>query len=69
MEVYSKGTNSSDVTTNIPNAPNASYTISNVQTNNAGSYSVVVTNSSGSVTRAVASLFVHADSAARQTLP
>ena len=63
-----QGTNTSAVTTNIPNATSASYTIANVQTNHVGSYSVVVTNSSGSVTSAVATLFVHANSAARQSL-
>ena len=35
---------------NIANATNASYTINNVQAGNAGNYSVVVSNSAGSVT-------------------
>lgn len=60
-----QGTNTSATTTNIPNATNASYTITNVKTNHVGHYSLVVTNTSGSVTSAVATLFVHGDSAAR----
>ncbi|MCI0746036.1 MAG: immunoglobulin domain-containing protein [Verrucomicrobia subdivision 3 bacterium] len=63
-----KHTNSTAVTTNIAGGTNTSYTISNVLGTNAGSYSVVVTNSSGSVTSALASLIVHADSAARLSL-
>jgi alpha-tubulin suppressor-like RCC1 family protein len=38
----------------------ASYTINNVQTNHAGSYTVVITNSAGAVTSAVATLTVNA---------
>lgn len=62
-----KHTNSLATTTNIVDATNSSYTIGNVQGTNAGSFSVVVTNSSGSVTSSVASLIVHGDSAARLT--
>lgn len=61
-------TNSSATTTNIVGATNASFTINNVQGTNAGNFSVVVTNSSGSVTSSVASLIVHGDSAARLSL-
>jgi len=43
---------------NIPNATNSNYTIQTVGTNNAGNYSVVVTNSSGSVTSSNALLTV-----------
>ena len=39
-----------------------------MQTNNAGYYSVVVTNTSGSATSSAATLFVLADSAARLSL-
>lgn len=63
-----QGTNISDVATNLPNATNASHTVVNVQTNHVGHYSVVVTNSSGSVTSAPATLFVHGNSAARLSL-
>jgi hypothetical protein len=44
--------------TNILNATNATYTISPVVTNNAGNYSVVITNAAGSVTSYVAGLTV-----------
>ena len=44
---------------NVPNATNTSYTRSNVQTNDAGSYTVVVTNVSGSITSAPAVLTVN----------
>jgi len=63
-----KGTNSGSSTTNISGATNTSHTIANVQTNHAGDYSVVVTNSSGSKTSTVATLFIHGDSAARLNL-
>ena len=43
---------------NISGATSASYTISTVQTNNAGGYTVVASNTSGSVTSAVATLTV-----------
>jgi len=42
----------------IVNATNATYTIANVQTNHAASYSVVITNVAGSVTSTVATLTV-----------
>src|SRR5206468_2508450 len=42
----------------LDGATNASYNIANVQTNHEGEYFVVVTNSSGSATSAVASLTV-----------
>jgi hypothetical protein len=54
--------------TNLPGATSVSHTITNVQTTDATNYTVVVTNTSGSVTSAVASLIVHADSAARLSL-
>jgi len=54
--------------TNVPGATSSSYTITNVQTTDATNYFVVVTNTSGSVTSMVASLIVHADSAARLSL-
>ena len=44
--------------TNIGGATQSSYSRNNSQTNDAGSYSVVVTNASGSVTSSVASLTV-----------
>ncbi len=43
---------------NVSAATNASYTITSVQTNHAGNYTVVASNSSGSVTSAVAGLTV-----------
>lgn len=45
---------------NIPEATAASYTISNVQTNQAGSYSVLVSNQSSAVTSTPALLAVNA---------
>src|SRR5438552_4693903 len=45
--------------TALPDATNASLALTNVQTNDAGSYRVVVTNSYGSVTSAVATLTVY----------
>jgi hypothetical protein len=63
-----KGTNSGAATTNIAGATNTSYTIVNVQTNNAGGFSLVATNSAGSVTSSIATLFVHGDSSARLNL-
>lgn len=45
---------------NISGATSGSYTISPVQTNDAGSYTVVVTNISGAVTSSVATLTVNA---------
>ena len=44
--------------TNLPSATNAVLALSNVQTNRAGNYQVVVSDSSGSVTSAVARLTV-----------
>jgi hypothetical protein len=44
--------------TNLSYATNASLTLTNIQTTNAGNYSVVITNIAGSVTSAVASLTV-----------
>jgi hypothetical protein len=44
--------------TNIVGATNLSMSLNNVQTNNGGSYLVVITNLAGSVTSAVASLVV-----------
>jgi hypothetical protein len=44
--------------TNLLNATNASYTIPSVVTNNAGNYSVVVTNAAGSATSSNAALTV-----------
>ena len=43
---------------NISGATNTSYTISSVQTNNAGSYTVTITNVAGSVTSSAATLTV-----------
>jgi S-formylglutathione hydrolase FrmB len=43
---------------NIPAATSTSYTINNVQTNAAGSYSVVVTNIAGSLTSSNAVLVI-----------
>lgn len=54
--------------TNVPNATNASHTITNVQFTHATNYTVVASNGAGSVTSAIASLIVHADSAARLSL-
>jgi hypothetical protein len=62
-----KHADSADPATNIVGATESSYTISYVQLTNAGGYSVVITNSSGSVTSSIASLIVHGDSAARLT--
>ncbi len=47
--------------TNIPNATNATYSIVNLQTNDAGDFSVIVTNLYGSDTSAVAVLTVIVD--------
>ena len=44
--------------TAVSGATNASLNLTNVQTTNAGSYTVVVTNSAGSITSAVATLTV-----------
>jgi pectate lyase len=44
---------------NISGATSASYTISSAQTNNAGSYTVTVSNSAGSVTSSAATLTVN----------
>jgi hypothetical protein len=44
--------------TRIPAATNSTYSLANAQQTNAGSYSVIVTNAYGSVTSAVAVLFV-----------
>ncbi len=44
---------------NIPGATVNPYTVSNIQTNNAGSYTVVVTNVHGAVTSSVATLTVN----------
>ncbi len=44
--------------TALPNATNATYAISSALTNNAGSYSVIVTNNFGSVTSSVVTLTV-----------
>jgi hypothetical protein len=44
---------------NISGATNASLTLTNIQTTNAGSYSVVVTNIAGSATSTVAALTVY----------
>jgi hypothetical protein len=44
--------------TNLPGANTNSYTRGNVQTNDAGNYSVIVTNLAGSVTSSVATLTV-----------
>src|SRR5581483_1719864 len=43
---------------NISEATNSTLSVTNVQSNQAGSYSVVVTNSAGSTTSAIASLTV-----------
>lgn len=45
--------------TNLLNATNTSYALANLQTTNAGDYSVVVTNNFGSVTSSVASLTIN----------
>jgi len=45
--------------TNIANATNNSYTLANIQTTNAGSYTVVVTNNFGNITGSIASLTVN----------
>jgi len=47
-----------DTNTALLNATNSSLTLTNIQLTNAGTYSVVVTNSSGSVTSSFASLTV-----------
>lgn len=46
--------------TNVSGATTSSYTRSNVQSTNAGNYSVVISNSVGSVTSANAALFINA---------
>jgi hypothetical protein len=51
--------------TNLPNATNASYVITNVQTNHMTNYTVVVTNSMGSATSSIAALYVHATGTAK----
>ena len=48
----------------ISGATSATYTRHDVATNDSGAYTVVATNLSGSVTSAVAALFVHASGAA-----
>ncbi len=45
---------------NISGATNLSLTLTNIQASNAGSYTIVVTNSSGSVTSSIAKLTVNA---------
>ncbi|MSU59477.1 MAG: hypothetical protein EXS35_15120 [Pedosphaera sp.] len=45
--------------TNIASATTNSYTLANIQTNNAGGYTVVVTNAFGSITSSVATLTVN----------
>ncbi len=56
--------------TNTPlnNATNASYTLAIPQTNNAGTYSVIVTNSLGSATSSIARLTVNPSNAANFNL-
>ncbi len=44
---------------NVPNVTNATITIANAQTTNSGFYTLIVTNSSGSVTSAPISLLVY----------
>jgi len=44
---------------NIPNATGATFTLASIASSNAGSYTVVVTNSFGSITSAVATLTVN----------
>jgi glucose/arabinose dehydrogenase len=56
-------------TTNIAGATSASYTINNVQTSNAGTYNVVVTNTVGSVTSNNATLTVSQPPTATITSP
>ncbi|RZS75371.1 DUF7594 domain-containing protein [Pseudobacter ginsenosidimutans] len=56
-------------TTNISGATSATYTISNVQAGNAGTYNVVVTNSVGSVTSNNATLTVSQPPTATITSP
>src|SRR5262249_45357411 len=46
--------------TNVPAATNANLSFTSAQNSNAGPYQVVITNSSGSVTSAVATLTVNA---------
>jgi GH25 family lysozyme M1 (1,4-beta-N-acetylmuramidase) len=45
--------------TNVLNATNSAYNLTNAQTTNAGAYTIVVTNSSGSVTSTPVSLLVY----------
>ena len=52
----------------ISGANSSSYTISSAATNNTGNYSVLVSNSAGSVTSAPATLVVNASAAATLTL-
>jgi endonuclease/exonuclease/phosphatase family metal-dependent hydrolase len=54
--------------TNIPGATTNSCTRTNVQTNDAGNFTVVVTNIAGSVTSAVATLTVNAGSSGTLTM-
>ncbi|MDB6065165.1 MAG: hypothetical protein JWR26_1373 [Pedosphaera sp.] len=44
--------------TNIPTATNSTYSLTNLQTNNSGNYTVVISNSFGMITSSVASLTV-----------
>ena len=48
-----------NITTTLANATNATLTITNAQATNAGNYSVIVTNSYGSVTSSAAALTVN----------
>ena len=55
--------------TNFPNATNATLSLTNVTSDQAGPYQVIVTNSVGSVTSDVAQLTVYLTAAAELTLP
>jgi endonuclease/exonuclease/phosphatase family metal-dependent hydrolase len=55
--------------TNLAGASNADYSFNNVQTNQAGNYTVVITNLSGSVTSAVAVLTVENPAPVLRTQP
>ena len=63
-----RATNSGATFSNISGGTNATYTVVNVQTNHVGSYRNIASNSGGSATSIVATVFMHGDSAARLNL-
>src|SRR5439155_20904478 len=63
-----KATNSGASFTNVSGATAAAYTVTKVQTSHVDDYRSIASNSGGSATSAVATTFMHADSAARLNL-